>query len=124
MTVVGTIELRKWVVVALLLIAGGVAGGWYFYHQWRGTPITELLRYPRQYEVNLVSIRGKVVDRTSLLVLKYFTVRDEKGEIKVVTERSLPVVGEIVRVKGRIREALAIGNSGYVVFMEEPERPR
>jgi len=108
--------MRKWVVVALLLIAGGVAGGWYFYHQWRGTPITELLRYPRQYEVNLVSIRGKVVDRTSLLVLKYFTVRDEKGEIKVV--------GEIVRVKGRIREALAIGNSGYVVFMEEPERPR
>jgi hypothetical protein len=45
-----------------------------------------------------VTIRGEVVDRASLLVVKYFTLRDETSEIKVVTDKSLPCLGEKIRV--------------------------
>jgi len=117
-------EVTVGVVIALLLGTTAIAGGWYLYHAWKGTPIAALPKDPRQYDGKLLSIRGKVVDRASLMVVKYFTVRDETGEIKVITDRSLPPLGEEVRVRGRIREAFEIGDSQVVVFMEAPARPR
>ncbi len=45
-------------------------------------------------------------------------------EIRVVTDRSLPLLGEKVRVRRRVREAFAIGDSQFVVFIEDQEHRR
>jgi aspartyl/asparaginyl-tRNA synthetase len=112
--------MNKRIVIALLIGLSILAGGWYAFHVWKGTPIASILKDPRQYDGQVVTIRGKVVDRTSLVLLRYFTLRDDTGEIRVVTDRSLPLVGETVRVKGTVREEFAIGDSQFVVLVEEP----
>lgn len=84
------------------------------------TPINKVLHDPRAYEGKTVTIAGQVSDRTSLLVMKYFTVKDSTGEINVITERALPPIGSKIRVKGKVQEAFSVGNQQLVVLIEEP----
>lgn len=116
--------MRKRLLVGLIFGTIAISAGLYVYHEWKGTLIGALLKDPRQYEGKAVSIRGKVIDRTSLVVVKYFNLQDDTGEIRVVTDQPLPLVGETVRVKGRVREAFAVGDSQLVVFIEESVKPR
>jgi len=83
------------------------------------TNIHELLTHPRQYEGKSVVISGSVTDRASLLVTNYFVLRDDSGEIRVMTDRALPSVGEHLRVRGHVEQALAIGSQDLVVFQED-----
>ena len=66
-----------------------------------------------------MTIAGEVTDRASLLVVKYFRVKDKTGEIVVVTGKPLPSVGSKVRVHGEIKEAFSIGTEQMLVFVEE-----
>ncbi len=51
-------------------------------------------------------------------IVKYFVVRDNSGEISVVTEKPLPVKGEKIKVKGTVREAFSIGTKTALVLVE------
>ena len=84
-------------------------------------PVKKLLENPRDYESKTVYIEGEVSEVFSLLVVKYFTVRDNTGEIIVITERILPKKGEKLKVKGRIVEAFSIGDKTLTVFKEEKD---
>lgn len=85
----------------------------------RVTPIGKVLDHPRQYNGKELWIKGKVVETFSLIVIKYFILRDETGEITVVaTDNILPRKGETVRIKGKIEEAFSIGDEQLLVFVE------
>lgn len=109
---------RKAIVGILVVVATG-GGVWYFYRHVEHMPIAEIIKDPRAYDGKVPAIAGEVKDRMSLLGIKYFTLKDETGEIKVVTKRVLPSVGSRVRVRGRVEEAFAIGDLQMVVFIEE-----
>jgi len=83
------------------------------------TPIAKLLADPRSYEGRQVQVSGEVVESVSILVLKYFVVRDDTGEIPVITQRSLPRKGEKVKVYGEIKEAFSLGDQQLIVLMED-----
>jgi len=82
-------------------------------------PIKKLLENPRDYDNRTVTIEGQVEEVYSLLVVKYFSVRDNTGVIIVVTERILPKKGEKIKVKGRVADAFSIGDKSLTVFKEE-----
>ena len=82
------------------------------------TPIAKLHQNPRDYEDKQVTIAGRVTSRNSLVVLKYFTVQDDSGEIAVITKRALPGVGQKVRVKGKLQEGFSLGQEQSVVLVE------
>ena len=82
------------------------------------TNIGELLKQPREYSGKQVTISGTVTGAFSLVVVKYFVVRDETGEITVVTERPLPKKGSEVKVKGILQEAFSIGDRQMIVLIE------
>jgi hypothetical protein len=82
-------------------------------------PIKKLLENPRDYDNRPVYIEGQVEEVYSLLVVKYFSVRDNTGVIIVVTERILPKKGEKIKVKGRVADAFSIGDKSLTVFKEE-----
>ena len=81
-------------------------------------PIKNLLDNPRDYDRKTVTIEGKVTDVMSLLVVKAFALRDNTGEIIVVTERILPKKGDTVKVRGRIVEAFSFGDQSITAFQE------
>jgi hypothetical protein len=87
------------------------------------TPIAKLLENPRGYEGKQVQVSGEVVEIVSILIVKYFIVRDDTGEITVITQRSLPRKGEKVKIYGRIEEAFSLGDQQLIVLIEDPGKP-
>ncbi|MBI4793369.1 MAG: hypothetical protein HY789_11755 [Deltaproteobacteria bacterium] len=67
-------------------------------------------------------VSGMVVEVISILVLKYFVVRDDTGEIAVITQRPLPRKGEKVKVYGKIEEAFSLGDQQMIVLVENPAK--
>ncbi|MEW6003650.1 MAG: hypothetical protein AB1638_13530 [Nitrospirota bacterium] len=103
-----------------VLIIGILFGGVYFYWKYvYSVPIKTIIDNPRMYEGKSLIISGKVLDRVSLIFLKYFRLQDKTGEIIVVTSRTLPALGDKVRVKGKVVEAFTIGDEQLLVFLEE-----
>ena len=88
------------------------------------TKIADIRNNPRQYAGKEVTVSGEVTGTFSLIVIKYFTLRDSTGEITIVTQRPLPKEGERLKVKGTVREAFSIGSESLLVIVEEPERAK
>jgi hypothetical protein len=86
------------------------------------TKIGDIRNNPRHYADKEVAVSGKVTGAFSLVVVKYFTLQDDSGDITIVTERPLPKTGERLTVKGVVREAFSIGNETVLVIIEEPEK--
>lgn len=83
------------------------------------TPISKILANPRAYEGDPLVLEGTVTDRVSIYVFKFFILKDETGEIPVVTDRILPNIGTSQRIQGMVREAFAIGDKQMVVVVEK-----
>ena len=86
------------------------------------TRIGDIVGNPRDYADKEVIVSGIVNDNFSLFVVKYFVVRDDSGEISVVTDRPLPARGEKIRVKGTVKEAFSIGTKTALVLIESTEQ--
>ncbi len=83
------------------------------------TPIGKILADPRAYAGKTVTVSGAVTQIFSLVFIKYFRVRDETGEIVVVTDKPLPKVGTKISVKGTVQEAFSIGDQQLIVIAEQ-----
>ena len=82
------------------------------------TPIGKILADPRAYAGKTVTVSGEVTQIFSLVFIKYFRLRDETGEIVIVTDRPLPKVGTKIKVKGTVQEAFSIGDQQLIVIVE------
>jgi hypothetical protein len=111
--------MLKNIIIGVLVVIIVAGGAWYYVNNIAHTPIGKILENPRDYDGKDLTISGEVTDRVSLLFVKYFQLKDNTGEITVVTKRSLPAIGSKVRVKGHVEEAFAIGDQQMLVFMEE-----
>ena len=83
------------------------------------TPIGKLLANPRDYEGKQVKISGDVVESVNILLVRYFVVKDDTGEITVITQRTLPRMGEKIKVYGKIQEAFSLGDQQTIVLIED-----
>ncbi len=88
------------------------------------TKIGDITKHPRDYADREVTISGEVVETFSLFVVRYFIVRDDSGEITVVTQRPLPAEKEKIKVKGTVKEAFSIGPKTALVLVENAKTGR
>ena len=86
------------------------------------TPISKIIQNPRNYEGTQVMVSGTAVETFSLVVIRYFVIRDDTGEITVVTERTVPKKGEQIKVIGKVQEAFSLGDKQLIVIMENPAK--
>jgi hypothetical protein len=105
--------------LSVLLIVIIALALWLYPYKLKGTPIGDILATPGKYQGNLLTISGEVKERMSIFGLKYYSLNDTTGEIRVVTEKALPEVGVTLRVKGRVEEAFSFGDMQVLVFVEE-----
>ncbi len=82
------------------------------------TKIGRITANPGTFDGRSVTVAGEVTGRVNLALVKFFRLRDESGEITVVTERPLPREGEKVRVKGTVKQAFVLGDMRAVVIVE------
>jgi hypothetical protein len=85
------------------------------------TKVVDIKDNPRDYVGKEVVVSGTVLQTYSLFVIKYFTLRDDSGEITVVTERPLPREGQHLKIRGVVKEAFAIGKESLLVIQENSE---
>ena len=88
------------------------------------TKIGDIIGHPRDYADKEVTISGEVTETFSLFIVKYFVVRDNSGEISVVTERPLPAKGEKIKVKGTVKETFSFGTKTAIVLVEASEKSK
>lgn len=105
--------LRRTLGLLALALASGCAGLF-------TTKIGRIVADPGSFDGRAVVVRGEVTSRVNLALIKFFRMRDETGEITVVTKRPLPREREKVRVKGTVKQAFALGDLRAVVILEEP----
>jgi hypothetical protein len=103
------------VFVLLSLLIGGCSG-------MTSTPINKIIDNPRDFDNKTVRISGEVTEVFAFFVVKYFVVKDNTGEIMVVTKRPLPRKGSEISIKGTVREAFSLGDKQLLVIEEEEEK--
>lgn len=104
--------------IAVLLLAGCDALGLGV------TPIREVTTAPVSFQGKEVRLKGRVVSVTKvpLLDMKAYTLRDDTGEITVMTKGELPVVDDAVGVSGKVSSAVVIGGQSLGLRVEEARR--
>jgi hypothetical protein len=90
--------------------------------KWRAVSIGKLIENPREYVDKRERISGTVTSRMDLMVVQYFVLADDSGEIIVITKKSLPIVGNKLTVVGRLKEGISLLQHADYVFIEEPEK--
>jgi hypothetical protein len=104
--------------IAIVIVIG--AGAWYYFSQVHTTSIQNIVNNPGVYAGKELAIEGEITDRTAFFgVLKFYKLKDNSGEIIVITRKSLPEVKSSALVKGKMDDAFALGDQKLVVFMEE-----
>ncbi len=59
-----------------------------------------------------------MTESANVLVIRYYVVRDDTGEIHVITEGAVPQKGQKVRVTGTVIQAFSLGDSSLLVLKE------
>ncbi len=106
------------VLAAALLLAGcdALPGGY--------VPIKEITTAGAKFESREVKVKGTVVDVMRVPVLDYrvFMLKDDTGEIPVVTKGSLPAVNDRVALRGLVLNTAVIADYNLGLRIEELKR--
>lgn len=88
------------------------------------TKIGDLVKNPSQYGEQEIKIRGKVTDVVKLpfLEIKWYMVRDDTGEILVITSATTPGMGSEVRLKGAFGVVAILGGQAIGAHVRESQR--
>lgn len=88
------------------------------------TNIDDIQKNTEKYVDKEVTIKGKVISSTNAMLVKYFAVKDDTGEIYVTTENALPNENEKIKITGKVRQYFKIGDLQLTVIIEEKrEKP-
>lgn len=82
------------------------------------TKIRDILDHPRNFENKEITVHGTVTNAVSLVLIKYFEIKDNTGSIKILTDNLLPSRDENVTVTGRMA-VVEIGPERWVVLRED-----
>ncbi|MDD4195236.1 MAG: hypothetical protein PHT96_02345 [Syntrophorhabdaceae bacterium] len=85
------------------------------------TKIGDIRGNPRKYAEKEVTVSGQVTEVFSLIAFKCFVLKDDTGEITVMTSRPLPASGQKLKVRGIVKEAFSIGDQTALVIRENPK---
>jgi len=110
--------------VAILLCVALVTGGC-DYLPFGYTPIKDIVAAPGGFESKEVKIKGKVTEAIKLPILgQAFMLRDETGEITVITKGTLPSAGTEVTLTGIVKSTAIVGGQSLGLRVEETKRLR
>jgi hypothetical protein len=85
------------------------------------TGIGEIVSSPVAFEGREVKIRGTVVDVTKIPVIeiKSYMLMDETGSIIIITQGTLPQMGQSIAVRGHVQSTLILAGKGFGLTVKE-----
>jgi hypothetical protein len=73
----------------------------------------------REFDGKTVTVVGTVSVATNELLVKSFILKDDTGDISVVTERAVPREGSHLQATGRVSHAFSIAGHDLLVLVEK-----
>lgn len=104
--------------VLALLVAGGVT-----YYLTRPVRIGDILSHPDRYQGRTVSVRGVVKGSYAMMGVAVYRLRDDSGEILVVSDQGAPRDGTQKTVRGEVVQVFK-GMGIEVIALFEGTTPR
>ena len=101
----------RWLVVLAMALAVSACSLW-------SPSIRDIKTDVRRFEGQTVTVRGEVVQSVNLLLVRGYIVKDETGQIGVVSDRAVPRPGQSVVVTGQVEQLLSLGSESIVVIRE------
>jgi hypothetical protein len=88
------------------------------------TPIGEIVQSPGSFEGKTLKVKGEVTEVTKipLLALKSYTLRDDSGEILVLTEGALPALNKQTAIKAQVKTMAIINEQSFGLRLIEVEK--
>jgi hypothetical protein len=89
------------------------------------TPIKDIVATPANFDSKEVKIKGKVSEAIKLPILgQAFILRDDTGEITVITRGTLPSADAEVALNGIVKSTAIVGGKSLGLRVEETKRLR
>lgn len=113
--------MRKLFILPVLIAAVVALGGW---GSIGITPINEVIESPANFDGKEVVLRGvaKDITRIPLVNLRSYVLKDDSGEITILTEADLPKMNEEISVKARVENIAIIKGKSVGMTVTEVER--
>lgn len=88
------------------------------------TRIADIVAAPAQYEGREVKLKGTVTGALQVPVIEVrsYTLRDDSGEIAVLTSGNVPAVKQTVALTGIVRSVAIVGGQSLGLRVEETKR--
>ena len=88
------------------------------------TNIGDIVAAPAQFEGKEVKLKGTVMGalQVPIVELKSYTLRDDTGEIAVLTRTDVPAAQQTVSITGVVKSLAIIGGQSLGLRVEERER--
>ncbi len=86
------------------------------------TSIQDIREDVDKYEGKEVTVSGEVIETTNILIKKYYKIKDESGEINIVTKEALPEKNTQVTVTGTVEKMLKIGDLEMLAIKEKERK--
>jgi hypothetical protein len=88
------------------------------------TPIGEIVQNPGSFEGKTLKVKGEVTEDTKipLLALKSYILRDDSGEILVLTEGTLPALNKQAAIKAQVKTMAIINEQSFGLRLIEVEK--
>ncbi len=88
------------------------------------TTVLEITTAPASFEGKEVKVAGRATSVVQLLGMKAFILRDDTGDITVLTRGELPAANAEVMLKGTVHSAAIIGGQSIGLRIDETRRIR
>lgn len=84
-------------------------------------PIEKLQKNPEEYHNKEIKIKGTVIKSASFLMQTGFIIKDDTGEIFVVSNKMPPKINNVVSLKGKIIIVGNINDKNFIYFKENKD---
>lgn len=84
--------------------------------------IADILADPARFEERTVELSGEVTDAMGIFSVGLYSLKDDTGEIRVMTSKGLPATGVNLTVRGTVSSGVTIGGRHYGVAIGEEQR--
>jgi hypothetical protein len=87
------------------------------------TPLGELRQHPAMYTGKTVAVQGVVTDGGTIPLVgtRYYTLKDDTGQVTVIASGNLPKVGATVHLRARLRSAAELVGVQFGLHLVEVE---
>ena len=88
------------------------------------TPIGDIVKNPGSFEAKTIKVKGEVTEVLKLPMLEYksYVLRDDSGEILVMTAESLPPLHEKLAIKAQVKTMAIINDQSIGLRLIEVKK--